>query len=91
MARTVIHDGFTVYEGVTCLEEPLGRSDNNKLLNVDDSIPDTSVGATLTLTAARARGWELYLDLAYLDFSGVPHVVAVATDGPRGDAARVPD
>ncbi|KJA14260.1 hypothetical protein HYPSUDRAFT_59467 [Hypholoma sublateritium FD-334 SS-4] len=76
-------DELTIDEAVACLEAELGRPDSEKKrLDADDGMPDTSVSATPILSAAGARGQELRLDLADLDFSGVPHVVAMGADQP---------
>ena len=74
-------DELTVDEAVAYLEEELWRPDSEKKrLDADDGMPDTSVSATPILSTAGARGQELRLDLADLDFSGVPHVVAMGAE-----------
>ncbi|KJA25211.1 hypothetical protein HYPSUDRAFT_214202 [Hypholoma sublateritium FD-334 SS-4] len=76
-------DELTFDEAVACLEETLGRPDSEKKrLDADDGTPDPSISVTPVLSASGARGEELRVDLAELDFSGVPHVAAMGADGP---------
>ncbi|KAF8160416.1 hypothetical protein BJ912DRAFT_1035445 [Pholiota molesta] len=78
-------DELTMDEAVACLETELGRPDSEKKrLDVDDNMPDTSITATpvLSVTGGTGEPFSLALDLDKLDFSGVPHVVAM--DGDEG-------
>lgn len=101
LTRTTVSSFFTRYgkdphrdqlmvdEAFTCLEEELGGPDSEKKrLDADDGMPGTSVSATPILSAG-ARGQELRLDLADLDFSGSTAHRRYGRGRTRGNAASV--